>query len=235
MRLILLSLLALAVAGCVAADPRYRSSEERLPDDVFQTLRADIDHPAQLKHDALAAIDADRVPSGLAEELTERVAAYAAEPTYFPRLEVRVWLARHASAAALSAPVPRASVDGPELLTNLWEVIGDAQTGAGRFPRVASEGQRVLNALMEADYEVGNGGFEQFVENDGAGGIRRAEAAATTVGAPEVARLLHEAAEARRAELAALDARWLRLEPSLTRRLRAYVLAHPRDFFSDAG
>jgi hypothetical protein len=142
------------------------------------------------------------------------------------------WLAEHAEPLATKGLlVPRAVVEGPLLLDDLYGVLTDAESSDGKLPSSATPGQRVLHTLMDANDEIAVGGIDRLFRNAGADGVRAARDAARAAGMTEHARLLDDALAGRRARV---DGGWFDLEGLFYDQLTAYVHAHAKDFFADA-
>jgi hypothetical protein len=199
---------------------------------VSQPLWRALPNPAKLRRLAIADVNRGAIPPSLQESLLSVVNAYAENPGSSTELHMRAWLIEHAAALATRGLlVAESAVDGPNLLTDIYGVLIDAEKPDGTLPSSATRGQRVLAALMLADEEIADGGIQQFFANDGAAGVSAARDAARAAGLPEHARLLDDALSGQRGRV---DNAWFDLEGVLERRLRAYVHAHPKDFFADA-
>ena len=155
--------------------------------------------------------------------------------------------------------IERRSATDPELLfaiqDGLLRRMDDDLSNEEEVLASASAGQRAVYALVATDGEVNNGGFEQYFFNSTGGLMDEAIDGARLVGAGKHEQILREAAAVfpgaevpndhrRRQEvfdsipaeeaepaLGNLADRWYAAENELDRRLRAYVEAHPGEFF----
>lgn len=143
----------------------------------------------------------------------------------------------------------------PDIWGSLMDHTGPNMRDEREMVLTATPGQRALYALAQADGEINNGGFYQYFGNSGGWMIYLAIGGAELIGATTHAEILREAAsifpdgqvpedrqerndaldsvpeEAGGETLGGLDDRWYSAEEELDTSLRAYVAAHPEEFF----